>query len=113
MSTGSNSTFKILSIDGGGIRGLYSAQLLAVLEKRVSGRLVDYFDMICGTSTGGLIALGLAIGIPASTIADFYFEKGPQIFPARYRWIRLLSQLLGRGKYSNAALKYALTSVLG
>lgn len=51
--------FKILSIDGGGIRGLYSASVLARLEEKAGVKSGDWFDMICGTSTGGLIALGL------------------------------------------------------
>jgi patatin-like phospholipase/acyl hydrolase len=72
--------FKILSIDGGGIKGLYSATILEHLEKK-HGQLSEYFDMICGTSTGGLIALALAQKIPASVICKMYEEKGSVIFP--------------------------------
>ena len=49
--------FKILCIDGGGIKGLYSAQLLAKFEDVFNVRISDCFDMLCGTSTGGIIAL--------------------------------------------------------
>ncbi len=68
METGSTyDEFKILSIDGGGIKGLFSACVLHEIE-RANGRLTDHFDMLCGTSTGGLIALGLAAGKLAGEI---------------------------------------------
>ena len=57
--------FKILSLDGGGIKGIYSAQFLARCEQEltVGKPVASYFDMIAGTSTGGIIALGLALGL--------------------------------------------------
>src|SRR3546814_18109368 len=60
--------FKILSLDGGGIKGIYSAQFLARCEQELTtGKpLASYFDMIAGTSTGGIIALGLALGYSTS-----------------------------------------------
>lgn len=76
-------TFRILSIDGGGIRGIFPATLLAGLEGGIppSHRIADYFDLIAGTSTGGIIALGLANGLRASDIRDLYVERGSKIFP--------------------------------
>lgn len=56
--------FKILCIDGGGIKGLYSAQVLAKFEESFNTRLSDHFDLICGTSTGGIIALAASAKIP-------------------------------------------------
>lgn len=111
METTDQSTFKILSIDGGGIRGLYSAKMLEIFEERFKCRMVDYFDLICGTSTGGLIALGLALGIPTARISNFYIEKGREIFPDSNRFLRHLKQLFGAGKYSNKNLKKALQSI--
>jgi patatin-like phospholipase/acyl hydrolase len=76
-------TFKILSLDGGGIRGIYTAELLRRCEETF-GRgnlLAHYFDMIAGTSTGGIIALGLGLGIPTADISAFYREDGRRIFP--------------------------------
>lgn len=113
--------FKILSIDGGGIKGLYSATVLARLEEKASKLSGECFDMICGTSTGGLIALGLAIGIPAQELADLYFKHGNKIFPtSNYRFIRFiqskiqtLRQTLFWGKYSNQALKKELELIYG
>lgn len=84
--------FRILSIDGGGIRGILPATMLTELEARyLNGRCVgDYFDMITGTSTGGIIALGLSIGKTAKTILDLYNEHGDKIFPpARYNLLNL------------------------
>lgn len=106
-------TFKILSIDGGGIRGLYSARILQVFEERYRCRVVDHFDLLCGTSTGGIIALGLAVGMSAAEIAKFYTEYGPGIFPPSYQFFRGIKQILGHGKYDNQALKNALTEKFG
>ena len=75
--------FKLLSLDGGGIRGAFIAACLAVLEKRLGQPVVDYFDLIAGTSTGGIIALSLALGGPAEQIQAFYQTYGAQIFTRR------------------------------
>lgn len=105
--------FKILCIDGGGIRGLYSARMLEVFEERFKTRTVDRFDMICGTSTGGLIALALAMGIPAKQIREFYETHGPRIFPASSTFFGLIRQTFGGGKYSNEVLRKVLQEMLG
>lgn len=83
--------FKILSIDGGGIRGIIPCKILAELETELirkegpEARLCDYFDLICGTSTGGIIAIGLALGLKASDILELYVEHGKEIFPSTRR----------------------------
>lgn len=76
-------TFKILSLDGGGIKGIYTAELLRHCEEHLAGGepLGRYFDMIAGTSTGGIIALGLGLGIPTANITSFYRDDGRKIFP--------------------------------
>ncbi len=76
-------TFRILSLDGGGIRGLYTAELLKHCEKKfgLGEPIARYFDMIAGTSTGGIIALGLGLGIPTREILNFYHNYGRKIFP--------------------------------
>jgi patatin-like phospholipase/acyl hydrolase len=99
-----NKVFKILSIDGGGIKGLYSSTVLEHLEQRF-GSVSEYFDMICGTSTGGLIALCLALKIPAKTISDVYEKEGHKIFPRRSKWGGIIRQTLWKGKYSDQPLK--------
>src|SRR3989339_608580 len=75
-----NDCFQILSLDGGGIKGLFSAVLLAKLEEDLKIKVIDHFDLIVGTSTGGIIALGLGLGMTPKEIVDFYLEKGPRIF---------------------------------
>jgi len=104
--------FRILSLDGGGIRGLFSAAFLAHVEKHnASGKaLVDHFDLIVGTSTGSIIALGLAAGHPASEVLSFYCQHGPTIFGGA-RW-RKLWQLF-HPKYGNARLGEAVRDVFG
>ena len=64
--------FKILSLDGGGIKGIYSAQFLARCEQELTAGkpLASYFDMIAGTSTGGIIALGLDNQVSEVSRAD-------------------------------------------
>jgi hypothetical protein len=106
--------FKILSIDGGGVKGLYSARILGLLEgdlRRLHGdtaRIVDFTDLICGTSTGGLIALGLALRIPAENICGFYETYGPKIFQGSQGWRALLRQTLYGGKFSDDVLRHSL-----
>jgi patatin-like phospholipase/acyl hydrolase len=114
-----DNVFKMLSIDGGGIKGLYSATILKEFEEKFNCHISDYFDMICGTSTGGLIALALSLKIPAKEICDFYELKGPKIFPSSRKINffgkkisrRFLKQLVFKGKYSDKPLKHALEAV--
>lgn len=99
--------FKILSIDGGGIRGIFPIVFLANIEaERKAQGLEDWqtykhFDLICGTSTGGIIALGLALGIPAQEIADLYLRNADLIFSKKKPLIRQLF----RSAYSRANLE--------
>ena len=73
--------FRILSIEGGGILGAFAAGALAEMERATEKRIVDHFDLIARTSTGGIIAIGLAMGLPASRISQFYVDHGREIFP--------------------------------
>lgn len=75
--------FRILSIDGGGIRGVYPATFLAGLEECYleGSSVTQYFDLIAGTSTGGIIAIGLAAGLKAKDLRDLYVDRGHEIFP--------------------------------
>ena len=71
---------RILTIDGGGIRGTFPAAFLANLEQDLEHPIGRYFDLISGTSTGGIIAIGLALGMTATAILELYENKGPAIF---------------------------------
>lgn len=112
MEQSDKKTFKILSIDGGGIKGLYSSTILEHLEEKYSCSISDHFDMLCGTSTGGLIALALSLGLPAKTVSEFYMNKGKQIFPY-VPFFNSLKQVLWGGKFSDKNLKQSLIEVFG
>lgn len=71
---------RILSIDGGGIKGVFPAAFLAKLEEGLAEPIGRYFDLIAGTSTGGIIALALGAGYPARDVLRFYEQYGPRIF---------------------------------
>ena len=102
---------RILSIDGGGIKGAYAASVLASLEDGLAHSIGTYFDLIVGTSTGGIIALGLGAGLRAADIVQFYRGHGPKIF-AGGRMTRLLRQI-GIAKYDNVTLRNTLEATLG
>ena len=98
--------FKVLAIDGGGTRGILPAKFLAQLEKDLQekgmpGRIRDHVDLLCGTSTGGIIALGLAQGIPAQELLDLYKKEAKTIF--KYR-----PSLFLRAHYHNGHLEALL-----
>lgn len=100
------SRFQILSLDGGGIKGLFSAAVLAAIEEDLNINIIDHFDLITGTSTGGIIALGLGLGMRPKEIVEFYLTKGPKIFP-RWYGLKWLQHWVYR-KYSDKALSTAL-----
>lgn len=108
------SRFRILSIDGGGIKGVFAASFLASLEDNLQFPIHEYFDLIAGTSTGGIIALGLGFGRSAKELVNFYLERGPEIFPAEARTFRGVLKMLIKGhRYKSTALRAALTEVFG
>jgi patatin-like phospholipase/acyl hydrolase len=100
------SRFQILSLDGGGIKGLFSAAVLAAIERDLNTSVIDHFDLIAGTSTGGILALGLGLGMKPREIVEFYVREGPKIFPCwlGVKWF----QHWFASKYSAAPLKAAL-----
>jgi predicted acylesterase/phospholipase RssA len=79
---------RVLTIEGGGVRGIIPTRLLAALESLAGAPIVELFDVLVGTSTGGMLALGLVTpgedggpAYPAQTVGDIYTSHGPQIFP--------------------------------
>jgi Patatin-like phospholipase len=100
---------QILSIDGGGIKGAFPASFLATIEDSIGRPVADYFDLIAGTSTGGIIALGLGLGLGARRLLEFYESYGPKIFERRGAFRRFRSIL--RAKYDSAPLKQSLEQV--
>ncbi|KAL0377745.1 UNVERIFIED_CONTAM: Patatin-like protein 3 [Sesamum radiatum] len=117
----------VLSIDGGGIRGIIPGTVLAYLESKLqeidgpNARIADYFDLIAGTSTGGLLAGMLASPgndnrpmFAAKNLTKFYFEHCPKIFPAsrRANFVNVIANLLGGPKYDGIYLKSLIRGLL-
>jgi uncharacterized protein len=106
---------KLLAIDGGGIRGVLSLEVLKRIEDTLRAkstqpatfRLSDYFDYIAGTSTGGIIAAGLSIGMSVDEIMRFYVDAGAQMFVKT----NLLKRL--RSKFEDEPLANMLKKVFG
>lgn len=111
---------KILSIDGGGIRGLIPALVLTEIEDRTGKRIADCFDLIVGTSTGGILSLGLgkknsegSVQYKARELADIYIDEGKEIF-SRSLWKGVASVGgLTDEKYSHDGLERILKNKFG
>ena len=113
---------RILTIDGGGIKGVFPAALLKELEKELPCPIINYFDLVVGTSTGGIIALGLGLGFSSQEMLTFYEKYGPKIFiPKKKSIIKGLlhnvtlgkSDMIFDTKYDAQILKRALTETFG
>ena len=125
--------FRILSIDGGGIRGILPAAFLSEVEKEwlQGGSIAGHFDLIAGTSTGGIIALGLAAGLTAAEISDIYVERGKEIFSRPgvsslrrlLKWFvakqdtealhRLIDEIFSNKKFGDAGTRLCIPAVDG
>ncbi|MDR6571350.1 CBASS cGAMP-activated phospholipase [Chitinophaga ginsengisegetis] len=109
--------FTILSIDGGGIRGLIPAKVLSDLERELKRtdpdkKFHEHFNLICGTSTGAILAIAISLGIPASDLVEFYRENAKAIFPKWYlRVIPRKSRAIITSIYSNKSLRKKLEEV--
>jgi len=102
---------RILSLDGGGVKGVFAASFLAYVEETLGIRVKDYFDLIAGSSTGGIIALGLGLGLSAGELLELYEKEGRRVFGGAGGW-KWLTRVF-RPKYSSAGLRAALTARLG
>ena len=89
--------FRILAIDGGGVRGVIPARILAEIEKRTQKPISEQFDLIAGTSTGALLALGLTRpsdadarkpAFRANEFVDLYLKRGRDVFPTSFGLLR-------------------------
>jgi hypothetical protein len=105
---------RVLAIDGGGIRGLIPALVLAELERRTGRQVWQLFDLIAGTSTGGILACAVCApeALPAEQLVRLYEDEGPEIFDrSLFQRIRSADGLLDE-KYDSAALDRALVRFL-
>jgi patatin-like phospholipase/acyl hydrolase len=111
--------FRVLCLSGGGFLGLYTATVLAELERQAGGPLARRFDLLAGTSIGGVLALALAFEIPMSLLVALFAEHGTEVFSSRplpqgpvSRLLDLTRSVTGP-KYDGAALRAALEKHLG
>lgn len=106
---------RVLAIDGGGIRGLIPALVLAEMERRTSRRIADLVDLVAGTSTGAILACALTRPdpLPAEEIAGIYVDEGPKIFDRSL--LKKITSVDGYvdEKYDDAGLVAALRRYLG
>ncbi|EGR4214300.1 patatin [Vibrio cholerae] len=113
---------RILTLNGGGVRGLFTISVLAELERileETNGekdvKIGDYFDLIAGTSIGGILALGLAKGCSARELKETFFKSAPLIFP-RYiffdRLIKTIKKAIGPS-YNSQPLREAIVKMIG
>ena len=109
---------KILALDGGGIRGTITLEILAKIEQLLRTHyrndqlvLSDYFDFIAGTSTGAIIGAGLAMGFSMEEVRHFYIGSGKEMFD-RANWLTRVGSLFGY-KYNDRKLAQKLQEVFG
>jgi len=111
-----NKTFRILSIDGGGIRGVFPAHMLYCVKHRLGINIEEHFDMIAGTSTGSIVAAAVACKIDPAKVVAMYKEHGPKIFSRKKSWLPqkfAKYQPALENLYENEALKTALVETFG
>jgi uncharacterized protein len=104
---------RILSIDGGGTRGVVPATIISLIEQETGNKILDFFDVIAGTSTGGIIATALAAGVNSQELVDLYLNRSNFIFKENF-----LDKISGvdeylDANYSNKSLKKELQRILG
>lgn len=105
--------FQILALDGGGAKALFTAHVLARLEQDLDVSIKDSFDLIAGTSAGGIVALALGAGLTPREIVERYEELVEAVFPATRRRLWRRPRQLSAPIYDGDVLRTALTKVLG
>ncbi|WP_457833194.1 patatin-like phospholipase family protein, partial [Staphylococcus aureus] len=80
MEDAGRKRFQILALSGGGYRGLFTAKVLADLEQEIGGPIAAKFDLIAGTSIGGILALAVAMEVPAEQMVSLFEKHGEKIF---------------------------------
>lgn len=103
--TTSSKRFQVLALSGGGYRGLYTAKILADIESELEGPIGRHFDLIAGTSIGGILALAVALEIPAKKMVELFELHGEEIFKRRWSFNGIV-----RAPYSSEPLKNLLSS---
>lgn len=104
---------QVLALDGGGLRGIFTAAALAAWEQDFRTSVADHFDLIVGTSTGGIIAVALGLGITPAELLSIYLDHGDHIFPQAGRARHRLLRRLLRPRYDTVELRAVLHNCLG
>lgn len=111
---------RILSLNGGGVRGLFTISVLAQIERNIENRssaksvkIGDYFDLITGTSIGGILALGLASGKSARELEPVFFENALKIFPQKKDGFKKLIKQIFNPLYDSKPLYETVISMIG
>ncbi|MBU3928003.1 MAG: patatin-like phospholipase family protein [Bacteroidetes bacterium] len=107
----SDKIFKILSIDGGGIRGVFPAHILYCMTERLGINIGEQFNMIAGTSTGAIVASAIACKIDPAVIVALYREHGPHIFSKKKSFLPAKYQPAIQSLYDNDHLKTILKDI--
>lgn len=111
----SSGQIRVLAIAGGGIRGIIPARILQAIEEQTGKRISELFDMVCGTSTGGILSAALTKPDPLKAVdcLNLYLRRGPEIFNASW-WQRIkgLGNNIGP-KYDGAGLQKVLADTFG
>lgn len=105
--------FKILSIDGGGIRGVFPAHILKCISDRLKIKINKHFDMISGTSTGSIIAAAVACQVTPERIVKMYKEHGQAIFTKKKSWWPSSLRSAFHSLYDSIYLSQTLSNILG
>jgi hypothetical protein len=111
--------YRILSLSGGGFKGLYTAQVLAGLEKSLGRPLCECFDLVAGTSIGGILAIGVSLGVRADVLAAAMEVHGPKIFgtdpppTTKLQRMKVLAKNVRRSKYEVTNLAAAVEAIIG
>ena len=113
MTTLSDVFFRILSIDGGGMRGVFPAHILKCVSERLEVRARDHFQLIAGTSTGAIIAAAVACGIEPGEIVSMYLKHGQEIFRPMGRPLPRIIRSALSSLYDSTRLKGILKSIFG
>jgi patatin-like phospholipase/acyl hydrolase len=119
MSAVNNHGVRILSLNGGGARGMFTISVLSEIERILASKhlnqdikIGDYFDLITGTSIGGILALGLASGKSARELERVFFDKAHDIFPTRWSLTNLFKSLCAP-IYSSSPLRETIKAMIG
>jgi len=104
---------RVLALTGGGVRGIFTASVLDNIEKKTARKVDELFSVLAGTSIGGIVAIGLAVGVRPEKIRDSIRENAPVIFhkPVRDRILNPLNVF--KAAYRQEPLRAAIKSILG